>query len=171
MTTIQTPTIWKRSALSTSAFQFVGGFSAFHVSVALLIGMVPMTLMRVHASIARMPARLTKLNLRLVAQSLRGRTQAVVDQDLDTRQDSSEEQVHEMKDRERAHVSLYGCFRNRKIVTLLALRGILAIEPAEDVADSRPFPSLKASQNRLERSVGFHGGYPSADSWGCSTAV
>src|SRR5258708_37734136 len=44
-TAAHTPTSWNRSAWLTSVFQFLGGALSCQVSVALLIGTVPMTLM------------------------------------------------------------------------------------------------------------------------------
>src|SRR5713101_2950346 len=55
-TTAQTPTIWNRSAWLTSAFQFFGGALGCQVSVALLIGTVPMTLIKIQMSMASTPA-------------------------------------------------------------------------------------------------------------------
>ena len=55
-TAAQTPTIWNRSAWLTSAFQFLGGALGCQVSVALLIGTVPMTLITIQMSMASTPA-------------------------------------------------------------------------------------------------------------------
>src|SRR5260370_35186743 len=55
-TTAQTPTIWNRSAWLTNAFQFFGGALGCQVSVALLIGTVPMTLIKIQVSMATTPA-------------------------------------------------------------------------------------------------------------------
>src|SRR6266851_9872526 len=55
-TTAQTPTIWNRSAWLTSAFQFFGGAPGCQVSVALLIGTVPTTLIKIQVSTASIPA-------------------------------------------------------------------------------------------------------------------
>ena len=55
-TAAQTPTIWNRSAWLTSAFQFFGGAPGCQVSVALLIGTVPMTLIKIQMSTASTPA-------------------------------------------------------------------------------------------------------------------
>src|SRR5260370_19585498 len=55
-TIAQTPTIWNRSAWLTNAFQFFGGALGCQVSVALLIGTVPMTLIKIQVSMATTPA-------------------------------------------------------------------------------------------------------------------
>ena len=56
-TAAQTPTIWNRSAWLTCAFQSLGGALGCQVSVALLIGTVPMTLIPIHVSMAATPAQ------------------------------------------------------------------------------------------------------------------
>src|SRR3954449_11389910 len=55
-TAAQTPIMWKRSAWLTNAFQFFGGALGCQVTVALLIGMVPMTLITIQVSKAATPA-------------------------------------------------------------------------------------------------------------------
>src|SRR5258707_8497169 len=55
-TAAHTPTSWNRSAWLTSVFQFLGGALSCQVSVALLIGTVPMTLMTLQMSTPSKPA-------------------------------------------------------------------------------------------------------------------
>src|SRR5260370_3727828 len=56
-TAAQTQTIWKRSAWLTCAFKFLGGALGCQVSVALLIGTVPMTLIKIQVRRATTPAQ------------------------------------------------------------------------------------------------------------------
>src|SRR5258707_5960976 len=58
-TAAQTPTIWNRSAWLTNAFQFFGGALGCQVSVALLIGTVPMTLIKIQVRMETIPANRT----------------------------------------------------------------------------------------------------------------